>query len=187
MIDYKEILLNDLDKANLLLQENDMKLELVVVGSAALVLKNLVERKVEVIDSLLPVNEITREWIKDIVKINSEVTAFDSTFGSWKKDVEDLIKFSNIKIKSLSDERLIASRVFETIHRQDVLVAAVKCKMDQEKFEEVFLDIRKTIDPVMDFLHENKKLMEEVYKLQGWNFKKSELYEIFRDKNDALD
>lgn len=180
---YKKELLDRLARANKILKEADLFLDLVVVGGSAFVLKGLIPRATYDIDSLAFVEEEIQMLIMDEADINSRVLTFEATFGEWKEDIEFIEEsnLSNISLKTISTERLIASRCFSLRRQDDAIETAKNYKLNKEKFENVVEEIKSYTDPIYSKeFSENEELIKNIYKLQGWDYENSNTKNLYK-------
>ena len=154
------------------LERMGVEIELVIVGGAAFVLKGLIDRSTEDIDHLNKVQSIVSGLLKRY-DVNRRVITFESTFGDWKNDIIPLnTNTKNIRLKTISNERLLASKMFSN-KRFDDLIESFKnmdAMIDQVKFEEILLELIEFNDPIfINEFRKNKYLINELYKTRGWN------------------
>lgn len=174
MEDVKREILEKLNKANDVLKSYNKHAELVIVGGSAFILKGLlprVTRDIDYINARQP-ESIIVDILED-ENINSRVITFESTFGDWREDIEVLeYNFSNIKVMSISTERLLSSRVF-SLRRWDDLEYIFEQKdieIDQNKFENIIEETLMYCDPgYMREFRENIYELKEVYRKRGWD------------------
>lgn len=118
---YSDELMIKLEKANDILKDNNLFVEIVVVGGAAFILKGLVPRATHDIDSLNYISEEVRRLLIPVFDINSRVIMFEQNFGFWDDEVIELKHYSNLKVNTITDERLVASRIFSGRREEDLL------------------------------------------------------------------
>lgn len=149
-----------------------LKIELVVVGGAAFVLKGLIERSTEDIDHLNAVHSIASTLLKKY-NVNRRVIAFETTFGDWKYDIIPLsTNAKNIALKTISNERLLAARMFSNKRYEDIIESFknMNASIVQEKFEDILLELIEYNNPIfISEFRDNKYLIDELYKARGWN------------------
>ena len=148
------------------------KIELVIVGGAAFVLKGLIQRSTRDIDYLNKVNNKLADLLEGY-NINNRVITFETTFGEWEDDIEELqTNAKNIKLKTISNERLLAARMFSR-KRFDDLTESFKnlnASINQTKFENILLELIEYNNPIfIGEFRDNKYLIDELYKTRGWN------------------
>lgn len=183
MNEYKKELLDRLAKANEILKQRDLHLELVVVGGSAFVLKELIPRATYDIDSLAFVDEEVQSILRKTIDVNSRVLTFEATFGDWREDLEKVenCNFSNIGLLTISTERLIASRCFSLRRPEDAIESLKLFKMNKSKFEEILVEIKNYSEPIYtkEFL-QNEELIIEIYKLQEWDYENSDIKNLYK-------
>lgn len=178
---YAEELMIKLEKANDILKDNNLFVEIVVVGGAAFILKELVPRATHDIDSLQFVDERVGILLENVFDINSRVAIFEQNFGYWDEDVIMYKHYSNLKVNTISDERLIVSRIFSGRREEDAIVASRAIKMEIDRFEKLMIEIYECSDPVLlRGFRENENLVEEIYKIQGWNYEESDIKNLYK-------
>lgn len=182
---YVNELKQKIEQANQILKDNNYQIEIVIVGGSSFVLKGLVPRATADIDSLVEIDAQVQALLKDVFDINSRVQQFEQNFGNWQDDLvifESLPPLSNIEIRTISDERLIASRFFSRKRNADVLEAIKNIKsIDQNKFEEIITEVFGFSEPIYtkEFI-ENEYLMKNMYKTLGWNYEKSNIKNLYK-------
>lgn len=179
---YKKEILDRLAKANEILKSKNLYLDLVIVGGSAFVLKDLIPRATYDIDSLTRVPSYISEYLEDI-DINSDVLTFEATFGEWENDIQDLSfdQLSNIKIKSISTERLVVSRCFSRKKIHDIFEIIKNTKLNQTKFESIFEEVRGYTDPLFNNeFFENEELIKEIYNTLEWNYETSNIKNLYK-------
>ena len=74
-------------------------------------MKKMIDRVTRDIDYLNKISNPIREILLRY-KINDKAAMHESNFGEWEGDKELLREYSNIKVYSISNERLLVSRMF---------------------------------------------------------------------------
>ena len=172
-------ILESLLKANEKLKEFDISVELVVVGGSGFVLKGALSRVTHDIDVINIIDDEAMKVLNNF-EINDRVRTFETTFGEWENDLE-LLEFenmSNIKLMTISIERLLASRIFSRKRLEDFIAIFKDDKIDinKNKFEEIIYELLEFNDPI--FKNEAKgniEIIKECYSKRGWD--ETKIYE----------
>lgn len=171
----KKKLEEKLKKANEKIKLLNTKVLLVIVGGAAFIIKGLTPRSTYDIDYI---NRIDKKLsnILNMFQINNRAITYETTFGNWNDDLEevDLFQLSNIELKTISTERLLVSRLFSKKRFDDFKYAFLKNKINKNKFEQILEEIFSFSDPVfINEWNQNKSELEKLYKVKRWNYEKS--------------
>ena len=170
----KEIF-NRLVDANKELKIIGKKIELVIVGGSAFIVKNMIPRETFDIDFINSLDDGLVS-ILESYEINDRVRTHESTFGEWENDLINLPKYSqsNIQVLTISNERLLASRLFR--RRTEDLIQTFKNKeiiIDKDKFDDIVMELMGYNDPVYkkEFI-DNIYNIQIIYKERNWNEEK---------------
>ena len=172
-------ILESLSKANEKLKDFDLFAELVVVGGSGFILKGALNRVTYDVDVINIIDKETMMVLNNF-GINDRVRTFETIFGEWEKDLE-LLKFekmSNIKLMTISIERLLASRIFSRKRIEDFITIFEDSdvKINKDKFEEIIEELFEFNDPI--FKNEAKgniEVIKDCYEKRGWD--ETKIYE----------
>lgn len=178
-MNFKKGLENRFEEANKELMNFDISVEIVIVGGAALILKDIIPRATHDIDVISKISDDIQA-ILGRYGINNRAATFDQTLGNWLSDTSVIKKYSNLLVWSLSNERLLASRIIYS-QRWGDLEEGFKNKniiIDQKKFEGIIEELFEFCDPnYMRELKENIPMLEKLYLERGWD-EKEKLWEF---------
>lgn len=157
---------------------------LIMVGGSSFILRNLIDRATYDIDILGSIPEIIHEFDEYNV-INNRVNVFESTFGfNYRDDLEIIFQGKNLKVYSLSIERMCASKCFSNRREDDAYEVARRSEMSQEKFEICFKDIWECAVDALEIFREdflqNEFVTKQIYKIKGWNYEESKIKNLYR-------
>lgn len=187
----KKDLKNEFVRLNTFLNENNINLELVIVGGAAVLLHGINIRITHDIDFI---NKVKKEIISliqekfEYLDINSKVQVahFSPFFVNWKKYKENIFSFSNLKIFTISQAKLVATKFLSKINDNDLLqmtetypLPNVSQKEVENCVKEIYMSTdRKTI--IINELDKRKFDIIEFYRGMGWEYEKSYIKKLLQ-------
>lgn len=167
---------NKLANANEELKVIGKEIELVIVGGSAFIIKSMIPRETYDIDFINTVDQGVIA-ILESYEINDRVRTHESTFGEWEEDIIHLPEYSqsNIKVFTISNERLLAARLFSRRRTEDLIKTFEnkEIKIDKDKFDNIIIELMGYNDPIYisEFI-DNIDNIKVIYKERNWNEEK---------------
>ncbi len=178
------------------LQELDKMLEghkerLVIAGGVAMLMRNLITRPTKDIDCLESISdevaflEEVRKKIKELSINKRALYTFLESFGSWEKDIRPVERYShfeNLKIYTISEERLFVSRLWSDKKTDDIEAMIDNYNFNKEKFEDIMIEVHGYAKYTFPRpFKENEYLVKKLYIKEGWEYEKSDIKKLYTE------